>query len=275
MLSLTRRLSRGFLRSVTSTKPARHVNGVALSTEAAKPASRYAVVDHSQAYEESMRGMHGKQLQLAQIEGFGKDMAAFDPFLEEELEEAEDEGLAAGEEGDYDEDEDEDDYDEEDDEEGEIVDEASPYNNDGSLKWKKSQLAAFRAGAPAGGMFAIVELAGSQHKVTKDDLMVLNRLKPVDLYKVGSVHTLTDVMLVGSSHMTMVGMPYVTGAEVDVMVEEITQDEKVIVFKKRRRKNSKRKNGHRRDLTLLRVLDVRPPEEHRNHKHIQRVDPEP
>lgn len=232
--------------------------------------SRYAVVDHAQAYEESMKGMHGKQLQLAQLEGFGKDHAAFDPFLEEEKELAEEE--------EYEYDGDDDDNEEDDDSEEEEVVEtvsSSPYNNDGSLKYKKSQLAAFRAGAPAGGMFAIVELAGSQHKVTKDDLMVLNKLKPVSDYKVGSVHTLQDVLLVGSSHLTLVGMPYVSGAEVDVMVEEITQDEKVVVFKKRRRKNSKRKNGHRRELTLLRVLDVRPPEEHRNHAHAARVEPAP
>lgn len=259
MLSLTRQLSRRLPRVTT----VRALSAAAAETTTST-ASRYAVVDHSQAYEESMRGMHGKQLQLAQLEGFGKDNAAFDPFLEEEMEEQ------------VEEDDDDDDCDEEDEEEEDGDEEqVSVYNNDGSLKWKKSQLAAFRAGAPAGGMFAIVELAGSQHKVTKDDLLVLNRLKPVDQYKVGSVHTLKDVLMVSSSHKTMVGMPYVSGAQVEVMVEEITQDEKVIVFKKRRRKNSKRKNGHRRDLTLLRVLDVRPPEEQRDHKHLLREDPQP
>ncbi|CAB9521172.1 protein L21 [Seminavis robusta] len=228
--------------------------------------SRYAVVDHAAAYEESMQGLHGKQLQLAQLEGIGKDDADFDPFLQEELEEDEEDQLAM--EGDEDDEEDFE-YEPDDNE----ADEDWPYNNDGSLKWKKSQLVTFRAGAPAGGMFAVVELAGSQHKVTTDDLLVVNVLQPVDLYKVGSVHTLKDVMLVGSSHLTLVGMPYVTGAEVDVMVEEITQDAKVIVFKKRRRKNYKRKKGHRRDVTLLRILDVRPPKEHANHVHVQRENP--
>jgi hypothetical protein len=54
------------------------------------------------------------------------------------------------------------------------------------------------------------------------------------------------------------------------MVEEITQDAKVIVFKKRRRKNFQRKNGHRRDLTLMRVLEIRLPEEYKNHERVGR-----
>lgn len=228
-------------------------------------ASRYAVVDHSEAYEASMRGPHGKQLELAQIDGLGKDDAPFNPFWDEE------EGDEFSE---YDEevvDEEEDD-----DEEQEEKDDGtgSPYNNDGSLRWKKSQVATFRAGAPAGGTFAIVELAGSQHKVTTDDVLIVNLLKPVDHYKVGSVHTLRNVMMVGSSHQTVVGMPYVKGAEVDVMVEEITQDQKVVVFKRRRRKNYRRKKGHRRDVTLLRIMDVRTPQEVGDHEHVQRENPQ-
>jgi large subunit ribosomal protein L21 len=117
-------------------------------------------------------------------------------------------------------------------------------------------------------LFAVVELGGAQHKVSADDLIVVNRLQPIETYKIGSVHTLTDVMLVGSSHMTLVGMPNIKGAEVDVMVEEITRDSKLIIFKKRRRKNSQRKNGFRRDVTLLRVLDIRMPDEHKDHYHV-------
>lgn len=55
------------------------------------------------------------------------------------------------------------------------------------------------------------------------------------------------------------GLPGVAGAEVDVMVEEITRDKTLIVFKKRRRKNSRRKNGFRRQVTFLRVLEMRMP----------------
>jgi large subunit ribosomal protein L21 len=131
-------------------------------------------------------------------------------------------------------------------------------------------LATLRAGFPAGGLLSIIELGGAQHKVTTDDLIVVNRLKPVETWKIGSVHTMTDVMLVGSSHLTLVGIPFVAGAEVDLMVEEITQNAKVIIFKKRRRKHSERKNGFRRDVTLLRVLDIRMPAEYKDHQHVGR-----
>jgi large subunit ribosomal protein L21 len=74
-----------------------------------------------------------------------------------------------------------------------------------------------------------------------------------------------EVLLVADQDQTLVGLPGVRGAQVDVMVEEITRDKTVIVFKKRRRKNSRRKNGHRRQVTFLRVLGVRfPGEEKRN-----------
>jgi len=232
--------------------------------------SRFAAVDHSEAYEQAMKGLHGQQLALASIEGEGKDDAPFDPFIEEELEEArflrESEfGIKEAEYVDLEEDEDD-----EDDEDGL----SSIYNNDGSLRRKKSERATLRAGSPAGGLVAVIELAGSQHKVTTDDLLIVNRLRPVDTFNVGSIHTLTDVMLVGSSHLTLVGMPFVSGAEVDVMVEEVTKDAKVIVFKHRRRKNYRKKNGFRRDVTMLRVLDIRPPESYEDHKHVERLEPE-
>jgi ribosomal protein L21 len=240
--------------------------------------NKYAVVDHSQAYETAMQGRHGQQIALARLEGLGKDDPPFDPFLEEEMQQLrgkkDNEGdeesgddlevaKTVGEEDEKEEEGDDQAYDEKE-------EELSPYNPDGSIRRTKSALATLRAGYPAGGLFAVIELAGAQHKVTTDDLIVVNKLKPVEVFKIGSVHTLKDVLLAGSSHITMVGMPYVHGAEVDVMVEEITQDAKVIVFKKRRRKNFQRKNGHRRDLTLMRVLEIRLPEEYKNHERVGR-----
>lgn len=217
----------------------------------------YVAVDHSDAYENSMQGPHGKQLALARSEGAGKDDAVFDPFA--------DELSSTGFDGDEMEDEDTTTLEEDGDEDFESL-----FNPDGSVRRKKSVIATLRAGFPSGGQFAVVQLGGAQYKVTTDDLIVANRLQPVSEYMIGSIHTLKDVMLVGSSHLTLVGMPFVSGAEVDVMVEEITRDAKVIVFKKRRRKNSQRKNGFRRDVSLLRVLEVRMPEEYRNHPHIGR-----
>jgi len=230
--------------------------------------SSYVAVNHSNAYEASMQGPHGRQLALARVEGAGKDDAVFDPFTDELMNAAatfdEEEEDTTTSEAELDDDDEEEDDDDEDAEEGPL------YNPDGSLRRKKSVLATLRAGFPSGGQFAVVQLGGAQFKVTTDDVIVSNRLQPVDEYKIGSVHTVKDVMLVGSSHLTLVGMPFVSGAEVDIMVEEITRDAKVVVFKKRRRKNSQRKNGFRRDISLLRVLDIRMPEEYRNHTHIGR-----
>ncbi len=196
----------------------------------------YAVVDHSEAYEMAMEGRHGQTLSLALLEGIGKDDLPFDPFSEDEaiVLEEDRQGKISGEseeEEECDEEkskteyEDEDFLDEEDedflDEDEDFLDEdeeSTMYNRDGSIRRKKSVLATLRAGYPSGGLFVVVALGGSQYKVTTDDLLVVNRLKPVDHFKIGSVHTLKDILLVGSSHITMVGMPYVNGAEVDVMV---------------------------------------------------------
>lgn len=265
--------------------------------------TKFAVVDHSEAYEQAMQGRHGQQLALARLEGLGKDDPPFDPFLDQEekllaVHDFDDEGGDDDDDDDADiveaeivsstsrdgdeksndsgyeeDDEDEEDYDDDKEEDEDDYDAAmeSMYNPDGSVRRKKSVLATLRAGYPAGGLFAVVDLAGAQYKVTTDDLLVVSKLKPVEQYKVGSVHTFKDnIMLAGSSHLTLVGMPYVPGAEVDVMVEEITQDAKVIIFKKRRRKHSQRKNGYRRDLTLLRILDVRLPKDCANHIHVGR-----
>ncbi len=272
-----------------SERPAAGIHGLKLMAAtppscrlftSSSPKGSYMAVDHSNAYEEAMQGSHGKQLALARLEGVGKDDLLFDPFTELEQEAADlekddgdDEKFAGVDKREETEenDEEEDEFDGEEDEgEDDELEFDTMYNPNGSLRRKRSVLATLRAGFPSGGQLAVVELGGAQFKVTTDDVIVVNRLKPVEKYSIGSVHTLTEVMLVGSSHLTLVGVPMVQGAEVDVMVEEITRDAKVIIFKKRRRKHSQRKNGFRRDVTILRVLDIRMPKEYRNHSHIGR-----
>lgn len=231
--------------------------------------SKYASVDHSAAYAEAIASSHGQQLKLALEEGRGKDDAPFDPFsafLDEmgqtvdsvddqddidggSGEDANDDGIEEAEFNEYDNQEEEEDY-------------QPMYDVTGAPIRPKSERLALRAGYPSGGNFAVIHLAGFQHKVTKDDLLVVNKLKPVSEWSVGSTHTIKDedVFLVANQHKTCVGLPGVKGAEVDVMVEEITRDKTLVIFKKRRRKNSRRKNGFRRQVTFLRVLDVRMPE---------------
>jgi len=227
----------------------------------------YASVNHAEEYKQAIEGRHGQQLQLAYEEGEKYENEIFDPFQAYKIEddESQDEALR---ETDIEGDEDDDDVeyqDEDDDEDDEdTIPTKSMYKKDGSIRRTKAELVSLNAGAPAGGKFAVINLYGSQHKVTVDDVVILNKLRPVETWAVGTTHTLTaddeQLLLMGSQDQTLVGMPFVNGGEVDVMVEEITRDKKVIVFKKKRRKNYRKKNGHKREVTFLRVLDIRFPD---------------
>ena len=231
--------------------------------------SSYASVKHDVEYKNEMDSHHGEQLKLALLEAQKYEKEDIDPFevykIGNDIEDDEDneEIIEDGEDVDMIEEED---FEEEDDDDNDIIDEGmviSNYMNNGQLRRTKAELVAFKVGSPAGGKFAIIDLNGSQQKVTVDDVVIVNKLKPVEKWAVGSKHTLnaTDgqVLLLGSQEKTLVGLPFVNGAEVDVMVEEITRDKKVIVFKKKRRKNYRRKNGFKREVTFLRVLDIRFP----------------
>jgi len=102
--------------------------------------------------------------------------------------------------------------------------------------------------------FAVIELSGTQFKVAVDDVVVSNLIHN---YDIGESVVIKDVLLMGSQNETVVGRPTVRGAVVTLEVEEITKDKKVIIFKKKRRKQYKRKTGFRRDVTILRVTDIK------------------
>jgi large subunit ribosomal protein L21 len=72
----------------------------------------------------------------------------------------------------------------------------------------------------------------------------------------GDAITLSEVLMIGDGEGTKVGAPFVSGASVAATIVEHARGPKVIAFKKRRRKNSKRKRGHRQDLTVLRVTGI-------------------
>mmetsp|Transcript_5398 Transcript_5398/g.6906 ORF Transcript_5398/g.6906 Transcript_5398/m.6906 type:complete len:289 (+) Transcript_5398:253-1119(+) len=231
----------------------------------------YASVNHELEYKDAMEGRHGEQLQLALKEGAKYENEKVDPFelykivdatVQENDEILEEDIGDVNEAEDTDSDEDDEDEVDSDDEDESALTEFM-YRNDGQPNRTKAELVSFKAGAPAGGKFAIVDLNGSQQKITVDDVVIVNKLKPVQKWAVGSKHTLTaedgSVLLLGSQEKTLVGLPFVNGGEVDVMVEEITRDKTVIVFKKKRRKNYRKKNGSRREVTFLRVLDIRFP----------------
>lgn len=103
-------------------------------------------------------------------------------------------------------------------------------------------------------MFAVIKTGGKQYRVAPDDTLEIERLDAA----AGETVTFSEVLLVGSDGTTTVGSPTVAGASVAAEVLEQTRGPKVIAFKKRRRKNSRRKRGHRQDLTLVRITEIRP-----------------
>lgn len=100
--------------------------------------------------------------------------------------------------------------------------------------------------------FAIVELSGSQHKVTADDVICVEKLA----LPVGAELAARRVLLVGELGSTIIGSPLIKGACVHATVEEQGYGKKVIVFKKRRRKGYRRWNGYRSRLTMLRIRQI-------------------
>jgi len=106
---------------------------------------------------------------------------------------------------------------------------------------------------PPKEVFAVVQIGAHQHKVTTDDVIFIEKLKNAD---VNDKLLFPQVLLLGSRSATVVGRPVVPRACVIAVVEQQTRDAKVIIFKKRRRKNSRKHAGHRQELTMLRILDI-------------------
>ena len=111
------------------------------------------------------------------------------------------------------------------------------------------------AKAPA-TRFAVVALAGTQHKVTVDDLICVEKME----VPVGASVELRRVLLVGEQQATVIGSPLIADACVRATVEEQGYGKKVIVFKKRRRKGYRRWKGYRARLTLLRIGSIEVPD---------------
>ena len=100
-------------------------------------------------------------------------------------------------------------------------------------------------------MYAVVRTGGKQYKVAKDTVLKVESLAG----DVGSKLTLGEVLLVGGDS-PKVGAPLVKGASVSCEILEHGQGDKVVAFKKKRRKNTHRKRGHRQHFTKVKVLDI-------------------
>ena len=101
-------------------------------------------------------------------------------------------------------------------------------------------------------MYAIVDIAGQQFKVEKDQQIFVHRLEATE----GSKINFDKVLLTDDSGKVNVGAPVIKGAQITAKVIEHLKGDKVIVFKKKRRKGYKVKNGHRQYLTKLEILKI-------------------
>ncbi len=101
-------------------------------------------------------------------------------------------------------------------------------------------------------MYAVVKTGGKQYRVSKDDIVRVERLAG----EAGDTVTLADVLMIGDGGDVTLGAPNISGASIAAEILEQTRDRKVIIFKKRRRQNYRRKKGHRQLLTVLRVTEI-------------------
>lgn len=101
-------------------------------------------------------------------------------------------------------------------------------------------------------MFAVIRTGGKQYKVAAEDTLRIERLDAAQ----GDVVTFEDVLMVGAGADVALGTPLVEGAVVAAELVEHTRGDKIIVFKKKRRQNYRRRNGHRQDYSVVRITEI-------------------
>lgn len=102
-------------------------------------------------------------------------------------------------------------------------------------------------------MFAVVKTGGKQYKVAKNSIIKVEKIEG----QLGSQVELNEVLMMGE-HLkpSFIGTPIVKGASVTAEIVSQFRDDKIIIFKKKRRQHYRRKNCHRQDLTELKILDI-------------------
>jgi large subunit ribosomal protein L21 len=102
-------------------------------------------------------------------------------------------------------------------------------------------------------MFAVIRTGGKQYKVAKDDVISVEKLAG----EPGAAIELGEVLMIGEGAEVTTGTPLLAGASVAATVVQQTRAPKIIVFKKKRRHNYRRKKGHRQYQTVLRIAEIR------------------
>ena len=101
-------------------------------------------------------------------------------------------------------------------------------------------------------MYALVKTGGKQYRVAKNDTILVDRLVAEE----GEQVILRDIVMLGDSDKITIGTPLVDGAAVSATVVSQTRGPKIIIFRRKRRKNHRRTQGHRQDLTLLKINNI-------------------
>ncbi|MCW8088081.1 50S ribosomal protein L21 [Sabulicella glaciei] len=100
--------------------------------------------------------------------------------------------------------------------------------------------------------FAVIRTGGKQYRVTPNAVLTVEKLEA----EAGSTITFHEVLALGGEAGLQIGAPTVPGAKVTATVLEQSRGDKVLILKKRRRKNSRRKQGHRQHQTVLRIAEI-------------------
>jgi large subunit ribosomal protein L21 len=101
-------------------------------------------------------------------------------------------------------------------------------------------------------MYAVIKTGGKQYRVAAEDVLTIEKIAG----EAGAVVEFTDVLMVAGDGEPKLGTPLLAGARVTAEVVAQGRAPKVIAFKKRRRKNSRRKRGHRQEQTTVRIKDI-------------------
>lgn len=101
-------------------------------------------------------------------------------------------------------------------------------------------------------MYAVIRTGGKQYRVAPDDVLDIEKIPG----QAGDIVEFGEVLLLGGDGEPQFGAPLISGATVAAEVVEQHRGEKIIIFKKKRRQNYRRKNGHRQSLTLIRVTEI-------------------
>ncbi len=104
-------------------------------------------------------------------------------------------------------------------------------------------------------MYAVIRTGGKQYRVEPNDRLRIGRLEG----EPGATIDVGEVLVVGEGDTAHVGAPLVDGASVKLEVLEQARDGKIVVFKKKRRQNYRRKHGHQQDVTIVRVAEIAGP----------------